>query len=88
MITQEEILKRISDILEADFECPREKLTMDVKLFEDLELDSIDAVDLIVRLQQFTGKKVDPESFKQIRTLGDVVRAVEKLVNEQAASEQ
>ena len=61
---------------------------MDVKLFEDLELDSIDAVDLIVRLQQFTGKKVDPESFKQIRTLGDVVRAVEKLVNEQAASEQ
>lgn len=34
------------------------------------------------------GKKVDPESFKQIRTLGDVVRAVEKLVNEQAASEQ
>ncbi len=88
MITQEEIFKRISDILEADFECPREKLTMDVKLFEDLELDSIDAVDLIVRLQQFTGKKVDPESFKQIRTLGDVVRAVEKLVNEQAASEQ
>ena len=54
---------------------------MDAKLFEELDLDSIDAVDLIVRLQQFTGKKVDPESFKQIRTLGDVVRAVDALIN-------
>ena len=81
MVTQEEILKKICDILEADFECPREKLTMDVRLFEDLGLDSIDAVDLIVRLQQFTGKKVNPEAFKQIRTLGDVVRAVDELVN-------
>lgn len=81
MVTQEEILKKICDILEADFECPREKLTMDVRLFEDLDLDSIDAVDLIVRLQQFTGKKVNPEAFKQIRTLGDVVRAVDELVN-------
>lgn len=88
MITQEEILNKISDILEADFECPREKLTMDVKLFEELDLDSIDAVDLIVRLQQFTGKKVNPEAFKQIRTLGDVVRAVEVLVNEKADAAQ
>lgn len=88
MITQEEILNKISDILEADFECPREKLTMDVKLFEELDLDSIDAVDLIVRLQQFTGKKVNPEAFKQIRTLGDVVRAVEALVNEKADAAQ
>ncbi|MGN0860817.1 MAG: acyl carrier protein [Candidatus Spyradosoma sp.] len=88
MITQEEILNKISDILEADFECPREKLTMDVKLFEELDLDSIDAVDLIVRLQQFTGKKVNPEAFKQIRTLGDVVRAVEALVNEKADTAQ
>lgn len=81
MATQEEILRKICDILEADFECPREKLTTDARLFEDLDLDSIDAVDLIVRLQQFTGKKVNPEAFKQIRTLGDVVRAVDELVN-------
>lgn len=81
MITRDEILTKICDILEADFECPREKLTPDVRLFEDLDLDSIDAVDLVVRLQQFTGKKVNPESFKRIRTLDDVVSAVEALVN-------
>lgn len=82
MIPEAQIQSKICDILEAEFECPREKLTPDARLFEDLDLDSIDAVDLIVRLQRFTGKKVNPESFKQIRTLGDVVRAVAALVNE------
>lgn len=82
MIPEDQIYTKICDILEAEFECPREKLTRDVRLFEDLDLDSIDAVDLIVRLQQFTGRKVNPEAFKQIRTLGDVVAAVDALVNE------
>ena len=46
-----------------------------------LDLDSIDAVDLVVRLQQEIQKKVEPEDFRQIRTLGDVVAAVSKLMN-------
>lgn len=82
MIPEDRIYSKICDILETEFECPREKLTRDVRLFEDLDLDSIDAVDLIVRLQQFTGRKVNPEAFKQIRTLGDVVAAVDALLNE------
>lgn len=81
-VSKEDILKKISALLIEDFECPAEKLTPEVRLFEDLDLDSIDAVDLIVRLQQYTGKKVDPASFKQIRTLGDVVDAVDKLLHQ------
>jgi acyl carrier protein len=76
---KEEIFKIVADVLEKDFECPREKLTPDVQLFTDLDLDSIDAVDLVVKLQQITGKKVDPESFKQVRTLQDVVDAIYNL---------
>jgi len=81
MYTQEEIFNTIKDILVADFECDPEKLTPDVRLFEDLDLDSIDAVDLIVRLQKNINKRVDPNDFKQIRTLQDVVVAIEKIVN-------
>ena len=81
MATEAEIEQKIKDILVADFECDPARLTPDVNLFTDLDLDSIDAVDLIVRLQQETGKKVDPESFRQIRTLHDVTTAVAKLVN-------
>lgn len=81
MATEAEIEQKIKDILVADFECDPDRLTPDVNLFTDLDLDSIDAVDLIVRLQQETGKKVDPESFRQIRTLRDVTAAVVQLVN-------
>lgn len=81
--TKEQIEKTIKDILTAEFDVPAEKLTPDVDLFTELDLDSIDAVDLVVRLQQETGKKVNPEEFRQIRKLSDVVAVVEKLVNQE-----
>ena len=80
--TKEQIEKTIKDILTAEFDVPAEKLTPDVDLFTELDLDSIDAVDLVVRLQQETGKKVNPEEFRQIRKISDVVAVVEKLVNQ------
>ena len=81
-MTKAEIEQKIKDILVLDFEVDAAKLTPDVNLFTDLDLDSIDAVDLVVRLQQEVKKKVNPEDFRKIRTFGDVVDAVEKLVSE------
>lgn len=84
MKTKEEILAEISEVLATEFEIPREKLVADAKLYEDLDLDSIDAVDLVVRIQQRTGIKVVAEDFKSIRTLGDVAEVIEKLVASQS----
>lgn len=81
-MTDADIEKTIKDILVAEFACDPAALRPEVNLFTDLDLDSIDAVDLIVRLQQETKKKVTPEDFRQIRTLADVTKAVSKLVNE------
>ena len=81
-MTDAEIEKTIKDILASEFEVDPAKLVPETDLFSDLDLDSIDAVDLVVRLQQETGKKVDPETFKKIRTFGDVVAAVSRIVNE------
>lgn len=78
--SQEEIFEKLKTILVDDFEITPEKLTLDANLFEDLELDSIDAVDLAVKLQEFTEKKISPENFKQIRTVNDVVLAIEELL--------
>ncbi len=80
-MTREEIEATIQKILVEDFDVEASALTPDVNLFADLDLDSIDAVDLVVRLQQETGKKVDPQAFREIRTLADVVTAVEKVLN-------
>ena len=78
--SQEEIFEKLKTILVDDFEIAPEKLKLDANLFEDLELDSIDAVDLAVKLQEFTEKKISPENFKQIRTVNDVVLAIEELL--------
>lgn len=84
MKTKEEVLSAIADVLVTEFELDRAKLVPEARLFEDLDLDSIDAVDLVVRLQQQTGLKVKAEDFKAIRTLGDVADVIVKLAAEQA----
>ncbi|MCL6414051.1 acyl carrier protein [Aestuariirhabdus sp. Z084] len=63
------------------FELDQDQVTETAQLYQDLDLDSIDAVDLVVRLQNFTGKKIQPEEFKNVRTVGDVVDAVEALLD-------
>jgi acyl carrier protein len=75
------IYEMISDILVTMFEIEEDEISMDAHLYEDMDLDSIDAVDLVVKLREITGKKIDPEDFKQVRTVKDVVDAVEKITN-------
>ena len=77
---KEAIFNKIADVLAAEFECARAKLVQEARLFEDLDLDSIDAVDLVVRIQRETGIKVVAEDFKSIRTLGDVVDVIARLM--------
>ena len=74
------VFKKIADVLADDFEIDRAKLVPEARLFEDLDLDSIDAVDLVVRIQQETGIKVVAEDFKSIRTLGDVTDVIVRLL--------
>jgi acyl carrier protein len=76
MICKDEITATLSRYLQDLFDIPSERITHDSRLFEDLDLDSIDAVDLIVRLQEYTGKKIPPAEFKTVRTVGDVVDKV------------
>ena len=78
--TREEILNKLTEILVDDFEIKKDLVVPDANLFEDLELDSIDAVDLAVKVQYFTEKKIPPENFKKIRTIDDVVDTIEDLL--------
>ncbi|GAP73549.1 MULTISPECIES: acyl carrier protein [Pseudoalteromonas] len=80
MKTAAEIYDVLRGILENDFEIEADDISMQASLYEDLDLDSIDAVDLVVKLREITGKKIEPEAFKQVRTVSDVVDEVHKLV--------
>ena len=78
--SKEEIYNNLCQILEEEFEIDSSLLKGDANLFTDLDLDSIDAVDLAVRLQQYTDKRLSPEEFKQIQTINDVAEAVFRLL--------
>ena len=82
MKDRDEILAQLTEIFEEMFEIEPESITMSANLYEDLDIDSIDAVDLVARLRSITGKKIEAEMFKSVRTVGDVVEAVYRLVNE------
>ena len=80
--SREEIETKLVQILVEMFELEAGDVTREASLYDDLDIDSIDAVDLIVRLKELTGKKVDPEEFKEIRTVDDVVSAIEGLLRQ------
>ena len=79
-MTKEEIFGEVRKILVEDFDCDPSEVSMDSRFREDLDFDSIDAVDLIVRLQKRTAIKVSAEDFMSIKTLGDIVDVIERLM--------
>lgn len=82
MQSREQILAKLTTILVDEFEIDADAITPEANLYQELDLDSIDAVDLVIKLQQLTGKKIQPEEFKSVRTVNDVVNAIEGLVKD------
>ncbi|MCE0556460.1 MULTISPECIES: acyl carrier protein [unclassified Motilimonas] len=83
MSDKQALFEKISETMQEMFELTPEQVTPEAHLFHDLDLDSIDAVDLIVTLQDITGYKLKPDQFKTVRTVNDVVNAVDELLKEQ-----
>lgn len=74
--SKEEIFSELKKIMHKLFEIDQQQIKMDTRFYEDLDLDSIDAVDLIVHLQSFANKKFSPQEFKSVRTIADVVEII------------
>ncbi|MGI9309432.1 MAG: acyl carrier protein [Gammaproteobacteria bacterium] len=76
---ESDTLSRLRQILVDEFEVDPEGITPEARIYEDLDIDSIDAIDLIVRLKEITGKKVPAEKFKEVRTIADIVNVLQAL---------
>jgi acyl carrier protein len=79
-MTDQEILDKLKEILHDTFEIEPARVQRDTNLFTDLDLDSIDAVDLAIQLQNMTGKRIQPQDFKEVRTVDDVISQVHQLL--------
>ncbi len=78
-MSKDEIYNWVVDLLTDMFELDKSELTSQSNLYSDLGIDSIDAIDLVVKLKQLTGKRMEPQVFKAIRTVGDIVEALVNL---------
>jgi acyl carrier protein len=82
MLTRTDIIEKITKYLTENFEVPEKDISLEARLYEDLDLDSIDAIDLVLKLQELSGKKISPDDFRTVRTIGDVVDKVYVLASE------
>lgn len=85
--TKDEIYEKVKQIMAELFEIDPEEITPESTLVDDLDLDSIDAVEMIVQLQKLTGKRINPEQFQSVVTVEDVVSILQKLLEEQNSQE-
>ena len=84
--SREEILEYLRNTLVELFELKPEQIVPEANLYEDLDIDSIDAVDLILKLKDLTGRKIQPQAFKHLRTVGDVIDAIQAVMAQNPAA--
>ena len=79
-LTQDDLLQKLRQVLADSFRLDPAVITRESNLFTDLDLDSIDAVELAIQLLELTGRRVKADEFKHVRTVGDVVDAVHAML--------
>ena len=86
MQTTQEVLNQLRTVLHELFEIEPSRVTLESRLYDDLEIDSIDTIDLILRLKDLTGRKIQPDQFRHVRTVGDAVNAIQTLLQHKTAA--
>ncbi len=87
MRTRTEIEALVRQMLVEVFELPHDAVTPEARLFEELDLDSIDAIDMSLKLEEATGLKLRGEDMRAIRTVTDITDALEaKLIEHEAST--
>lgn len=76
---QNEIVTKVNEVMQKGFEIKADALRPEAHLFTDLGLDSLDAIDMLVHLEEKIGMKVEADRFQNVRTLGDVYALVGEL---------
>ncbi|HEY6180299.1 MAG TPA: acyl carrier protein [Kofleriaceae bacterium] len=83
--TKADVLREIQQWMKELFELDSARVQPDARLVEDLELDSLDAFDLAVKVEEITGIAFDENQIRELRTVDDVISAIHAVLATQAA---
>ncbi len=78
-LSKDQISQHIHEVLVDLFEIEEDRIIPSAKLYDDLDIDSIDTIDLLIELKRLIGKDIDPQEFKDARTIEDVVNVIAEL---------
>ncbi len=78
-MTKDELYAKVKAILINDFDIEEDLITPDALIADDLDLDSIDSVEMIVKMKPMLKDKVEPDAFKSVKTVQDVIDILEPL---------
>ncbi len=77
--SKQEVLEHINGVLIDLFEIEKDKLVPEAKLYDDLDIDSIDTIDLLIELKKFVGKDIDADAFIDAKTIGEVAEIISNM---------
>ncbi len=77
-MTRDAIVAEVTRTLVELFEVDPAAVRPEARLYEDLDLDSIDAVDMAVKVKELTGRRVEERELRAMRTVGDLVALIER----------
>ena len=80
-MTKQEIIDKLNSLLVEEFEIEQDLLRPEASLKDDLEIDSLDLVDVVVLVNDEFGFRPAPEQMKQLKTLQDFYDFIEKSIN-------
>ena len=78
-MNKDDIYARIVQILGETFDIEAAAITPQARLYDDLEIDSIDAVDLVDHLSRIFERRVSPRDFRSVRTVNDLIDCIDRL---------
>ena len=81
-LSKEEIYSRVRDTIADMFDLDPRRIERSPLLVDDLDFDSIDLLNMIIKLESILGKKVRPEQLEHVRTIADLVDALDLLLAE------
>ena len=70
------VLDKMKDILVEQLECDPEDITMESLLVDDLGADSLDAIDIVMSVEDEFKIEVPDEIIEKIETVGDIVNYI------------
>lgn len=77
----DDIIEKVNRILIEEFELDADEVVPEARLREDLDLDSLDGVDLVVALEKEFGFRVEDKIVAQMKTVGDIHEKIRELAS-------